>query len=133
MSERRSLEEAGFALIAIAVVAVTWWSSEQPGGTAPSPSGVDKLLHASVWAVLGGSVALGLWPRWGPRAACAIATVVGLAYGIVDETHQSFTPGRDTSWGDLVADLVGAALGSSVAAFGMAGRLVYRRADDDPA
>lgn len=71
----------------------------------------DKLLHGVAYAVLGGLVAIALsrggrlgWLRG--LAALAIAVL----YGVSDEWHQSFVPGRDTSFGDLLADTIGAAV-----------------------
>jgi VanZ family protein len=32
------------------------------------------------------------------------------AFGVGDEWHQSFVPGRSSEWGDWVADTAGAAL-----------------------
>jgi VanZ family protein len=48
--------------------------------------------------------------------------VVGLCtlYGISDEVHQSFVPGRDASAGDVAKDFAGA----SLAAF-----ILHRRSD----
>ena len=46
-----------------------------------------------------------------------IATVLAGLYGVTDEFHQSFVPGRHPSFSDIVADTVGALAGSSLAAF----------------
>ncbi len=49
----------------------------------------------------------GTWPvlRWA-RVVLVLALVVG--YGLVDEWHQSHTPGREASPVDLLTDLTGA-------------------------
>ena len=87
-------------------------SSLPAGATPPSPisfPGDDKVVHAALYAVLGGllRVALG---RSGPAVALAAA------YGVTDEVHQAFVPGRDADVFDGLADLLGAALGAAVAA-----------------
>jgi len=58
-------------------------------------------------------------PRGRPVTAstAVIATLLTTAYGITDEYHQSFVPGRTADPADVVKDLVGAAAAS----------LVYRR------
>ena len=43
-----------------------------------------------------------------------IAAVVGLCYGISDEVHQSFVPGREASVFDVLADGVGSVVGAWV-------------------
>ena len=72
----------------------------------------DKLLHTVGYA--GVSVlALRAFhggferPRLGPTAYAGLAVVL---WGISDEFHQSFVPGRDASAWDVLADAVGFAL-----------------------
>ena len=71
----------------------------------------DKLVHASAWAALallalrathGGKAPL----RWGATIGAA---ALSLTYGLTDEIHQSFVPGRDSSLLDILADGVGTA------------------------
>jgi VanZ family protein len=81
----------------------------------PMPGGVsDKSLHMLSYAVLGvlllGPLAGGglsgvSWKR--AFAAIALATL----YGVSDEFHQSFVPGRSSEILDVVADAIGAASG----------------------
>ena len=40
-----------------------------------------------------------------------VAVLLALAYGISDEIHQSFTPGRSPDVMDVVADTIGAGVG----------------------
>ena len=40
----------------------------------------------------------------------ALAVAIATLYGISDEYHQSFVPGRDSSWGDVAKDFGGATL-----------------------
>jgi VanZ family protein len=50
-----------------------------------------------------------------------IAAGIGSAYGILDEVHQFFVPGRDCNVWDWIADTLGAVIGAAAAA------LIYPR------
>ena len=69
----------------------------------------DKLLHVTGYAVLG-TLALRAFhggferPRLAPTMYAALAVIL---WGISDEIHQSFVPGRDASPWDVLADVVG--------------------------
>jgi VanZ family protein len=75
----------------------------------------DKILHLVYFAVMTGS-----WTLWFSRedwkvhpvrnSIICIAAVS--AFGILDEYHQSFVPGRQMSVFDWMADTAGAALGN---------------------
>ncbi len=97
-----------------AIFAVSSMSSlpDIPGGFS------DKSAHASEYAVLGLLLARALaGPRWlsitFPPVAAAV--VLATAYGVSDEWHQLFVPGRDFEVRDMMAD----AAGASVAAGGL--------------
>ncbi len=45
-------------------------------------------------------------------AAAVGAAAIAYAYGVTDETHQFFVPGRDASLHDLRSDLAGSMLGA---------------------
>ena len=72
----------------------------------------DKAAHAGVYAALTFCLARALGPG---RRRLALAILLGAAYGVSDEIHQSFTPGREVSGLDVVADAVGAVLGPALA------------------
>lgn len=76
----------------------------------------DKLLHALAYCVLGVLALFGAWVRVGAlsRGARAEAVIVTSLYGLSDELHQSFVPGRSMSGADLVADVAGGLLGALV-------------------
>ena len=70
------------------------------------PELVQNGAHAVVYGALAAAWAVALWPEIGaPRR---IVMYCG-AYGIVDELHQAFVPGRTSSVLDVVVDLLGAA------------------------
>ena len=70
----------------------------------------DKVVHAGSFGIL----ALLLYLATGrPLLAVLLASL----YGISDEFHQSFVPGRDADLFDWVADTLGAALAVSTALF----------------
>jgi len=58
----------------------------------------------------------GRWVRWSRRGAAAIFSAV-VAYGIVDEFHQSFVPGRVPSLFDVISDATGAGAVLAVVAY----------------
>ena len=48
------------------------------------------------------------------RRLAVLAVLLGTAYGIFDELHQYFVPGRSTDWLDVAADCLGTILGSII-------------------
>jgi UDP-2,3-diacylglucosamine pyrophosphatase LpxH len=104
------------SLIAITIV---WLSSQTqyPGGIS-LPSPLDKVAHASVFGALAFCFEIA-WrssrhdlPMY--RRHLWIFLAVAL-FGVSDEWHQSFVPGRDCSALDWLADAIGAKLGLALA------------------
>ena len=83
-----------------------------------APPGVDKLVHASLFA------ALALTGRWAGVSRVVLAAVLVL-YGAVSEVIQGMI-GRDAAVGDWLADVVGLLLGL------LAWQWLARRADRRP-
>ncbi len=77
--------------------------------------GLDKLLHAVAYGILGALayLALGVRHREGRPLlpAMLIAVIIVSLYAVFDELHQAQVPGRDASFYDGLADLGGAILG----------------------
>jgi VanZ family protein len=88
------------------------------GGGAGIP---DWLSHGTVYLILCllvcRAVAGGFPEPLSPSAA-VLAVLLSSAYGVSDEWHQSFVPGRNPSAADVAKDFAGSALGA----------LLYRRA-----
>lgn len=82
------------------------------------PDGADKLGHAGAYAVLGGLLTLATGRVW-------LAVLLATLFGVSDEIHQYFVPGRQADVLDVVADLVGALVGALGVAF--LSRLLGRR------
>jgi len=78
----------------------------------------DKLLHATEYAGFSAVLAWGLdrVSRLGLRGAAMLAGVSASAYGLTDELHQAFVPGRSADVNDWVADTAGALAGALLAA-----------------
>ena len=86
--------------------------SHQPGDTLNLPifPGADKLVHMIAYGVLSATVIFSFPPevRTKRRGVVLTAAVfVPLLYGLSDEYHQSYVPGRSTEFLDLVADGAG--------------------------
>ena len=84
--------------------------SQLPG---PEVRFLDKVEHAAAYAVL----AFLLGRAWTPslvrfplRARTSLIVLACMLYGVSDEVHQAFVPGRSADPLDVVADTVGAAL-----------------------
>jgi len=86
----------------------------------------DKLLHVGAWAGLTVLALRATHRGKGPlrMGATFAAVALALAYGLSDEFHQSFVPGREPSLADFAAVSVGTA--AAVAAV-MAWRALVRR------
>jgi hypothetical protein len=77
----------------------------------------DKLYHFLEYAVLGIltlRVIRAYRPRWSPGRQLGGAALFCLLYGLGDEFHQWFVPGRWASWGDVLADGLGGWAGVKV-------------------
>ena len=78
----------------------------------------DVTAHFLAYAVLGGALLRGVagaaWDRVNARGA-VVAAVLAAAYGLTDEFHQSFVPGRTPELRDVAADALGAAAGAALA------------------
>lgn len=109
-------------------MAGTFVVSHQPKVSIPLGA-PDYLAHGVSYAVLGALYvrALASGRLIGmTMALVAPAVLLALVYGITDEFHQSFIPGRFPSVSDVVADTLGALVGACVAA--AAGAWLRRRA-----
>jgi VanZ family protein len=92
-----------------------FWSSsrERPDLLTTTP---DPLLHGAVYAGLAVLSVRALAKRLfsGVKAGSAAAGVaIAILYGLSDEWHQLYAPGRDGSLGDVLADGAGAVLGGA--------------------
>lgn len=98
----------------LAVAAAVFWASSHSRLAAPEftswMENFDKLVHFSVYGLL---ATLTLRVTRG-RSAPWVALVVVSLFGVSDEWHQSFVPGRASSAADWVADTLGAALAVSL-------------------
>jgi VanZ family protein len=77
---------------------------------APSVIGIDKVAHFGVFGLL---ALLVLRTGFPPRRAWVAVALVS-AFGLTDEWHQSFTPGRFVEVADWVADTLGAIVAVTV-------------------
>ncbi|MBI2836931.1 MAG: VanZ family protein [Acidobacteria bacterium] len=87
-------------------MAAIFMLSAMPGGPSELPI-PDYLLHFSVYGILGFLLYRAL--DGGVRGVLG-AALLGAFYGMTDEFHQSFVPGRDPSLSDWIADAAGSGL-----------------------
>jgi VanZ family protein len=116
----------------VAHMALLFFASAFPDAGTVTLSFSDKVLHIAAYAPLGflilraltrGRLAAITWPR------VLAAVALSVLYGLTDEIHQMFVPGRTADPVDLLADGVGAALGAAALASLNVIRRVYF---DDP-
>jgi len=103
-----------FLLCTLGWAGVIFYLSSLPGADIPPLFfGQDKLLHALVFGILGfftlGAMktAADGYRLFQPWLAVILVTV----YGVLDEFHQHFVPGRSPDINDVMADAAGGILG----------------------
>jgi VanZ family protein len=96
-------------------MAFVFYLSQQPAPLEPIAGGVNPVLgHIVVFAFLAVLLYVAVAPpaqaapRWVPAS---IAFALAVLYGVSDEIHQAFVPGRVASEADVFADAIGAAIG----------------------
>ncbi len=92
--------------------ALTFWLSASPdaqgvGGFFDLTPPFDKLYHAGNFGVLGALLYLATGRVW-------VAVLLASLYGVSDEVHQAYVPGRSADPFDWAADTVGASVGVGV-------------------
>lgn len=93
------------------ILVLTSWPSANLG---TEVTGADKLGHFGMYGVLGFLVARALpSPRTRTDLLAALAWMT--VFGLLDEVHQRWIPGRDASIADWAADFLGATVGLLVA------------------
>ncbi len=106
---------AGLVFFALWCLAVTILSSIPGNRFAEMPfSFSDKFVHFVLFATGAFFLTLGLRAstRWSWIPLCLLALVGMFFFGVADEMHQLYTPGRSGGdVGDMIADALGAAFG----------------------
>jgi VanZ family protein len=104
-------------LPAAAYMGFIWFLSSQPLTLPPAPIPFrDKIAHLIEYGILGALAVraiVGSWPAIGLRRALLWGIVVTVSWGFLDELHQAFVPLRNADSLDLLADAIGALLGSA--------------------
>ena len=99
----------------VIIMGIIFYLSHQPGDLSIFPQflGIDKLLHVIAYGSLAAATLYGLNPL--TKSSCRTLTAIVVVlfcilFGLSDEYHQSFIPGRFVSAWDVAADGVGALL-----------------------
>lgn len=96
---------------------------------------MDKFFHFGVYAVLAllSARAVGRRsPGLSPGARMLAAVLVASAYGLTDECHQAFVPGRSPELLDFLADTLGGLVGAAAFVRSDGSRDDHRRASPLP-
>ena len=99
--------------------AVIFYASAQPDAALPGVFDVlaEQAIHPIEYTVLGilivRALAGGL-PARIPLATALLGVTLTTAYGLTDEFHQMFVPGRFADWNDVMADAIGGTIGAVV-------------------
>ena len=110
-----------FLSLAVGWMGLIFYLSSQsdPVGVSPGVASVEGRTGARVVASVAHIVEFGtlaLFLRWGLAsrrpgfAVYAVTLAFTMAFAVSDEVHQSFTPGRVSSAGDVALDAAGAVL-----------------------
>ena len=86
---------------------------------------VRKLAHLCLFAVLGFLAYAAFSGSLPPRRAFPAALILGGGWGVLDEVHQAFVPGRSCELRDMGIDFAGVLLGAAF--LWLAVRIVRRR------
>ncbi len=77
----------------------------------------DKAIHFMEYGILSVLFFISLrksTPGYNIKAIAILAIIFSGLYGVSDEVHQYFVPGRESSIGDVTANLIGAVVFQSI-------------------
>ena len=113
--------------VLVVVAAVSIVSSLSAEVLDEATESVKWLITNGMWFHIGGFAVLSLlsyrlapfYLRWPYQYLTLLVLLLAVGYGLLDELHQSYVPGRDASLYDVLADVSGAALALSAIAVGL--------------
>lgn len=112
MSDRSRIHYVLAWAAVLSYMGVIFYLSHQPSLPIPMRFPFqDKAMHLTAYFILGVLLAHGVYPG-SHKKRFALAFAIAALYGISDEIHQMFVPGRDASVFDWFADICGAWLGA---------------------
>jgi len=131
-----ALPQAVRLAMPVLVMVVLWLSSSKPPSSR-APSMLRALLHNGAHVVayfgLAGAWMLALSSRSGARAGVPsrrivlASLVLSIAYGVIDELHQSFVPGRHCSLWDIACDVCGSIIAVTLLLWTFGGEARFAR------
>jgi VanZ family protein len=107
------MKKLAYFLPALIFYLLVYLLSSRDLGDRLSGGWLDKIPHVLEFAVLAFLLAVGFFNSLGASAQTngAITFLTGLLLGLLDEYHQSFVPGRQSDFRDLLADAAGLVCG----------------------
>ena len=97
-------------LFVVAWACVIFYASSRPGSTIPGGWSVQG--HLGEYSVFGALLANSLSDGRPTLRLALFAIVIASLYGVTDEFHQHFTPGRVPDAADWALDTIGATVGA---------------------
>ncbi len=105
-------------IITVFYMGLIFFLSSLQGFNLPElPENSDKFIHMVAYMPLGFLFYRSLIESGFRRYGFTVALLLTVLYGISDEFHQAFVPGRYATIGDVIADSLGALLGCLGASF----------------
>ncbi len=97
---------------------IIFYASSLPNVKSPLDiENLDKLIHVFEYIPFGFLLARAFSGQWPRVRIWQVVTICSLLYGISDEYHQSFVPGRESCVPDAIADTIGGFLGAGIYLF----------------
>ena len=93
----------------------------------PSSDKVAHFLEYEILGMLWARAAKASWPHWTFLLLLVLTTFFTGLYGVTDEWHQLYVPGRFSDWHDALADVGGGTIGGTSYLVGL--QLLARRTE----
>lgn len=111
INRQTALLRLGPLVVMAAIFFTSSLSGSAPDGMLSQvPSALHDPLHVPAYTALAATLCLALPRQRGWRTALLVG-ILTMGYGLFDEWHQSFVPGRQVSAADLGRDALGCGLG----------------------
>jgi VanZ family protein len=114
-SRGEKLGKASYLGLTLSFMGLIFYFSHEPRPfNLQLPGGWDKILHTLEYSILGYLLAKTL-RSFEVRKIALLGWMIGSLYGLSDEIHQYFVPGREASVMDLFFDSIGTLIGTIIA------------------